>query len=425
MTIALALLASLIGIAAGQVPRQPVPRPVVVVSSPPGASVYGQDYVAATGRGYLGKTPLRLVLDDRLSHELYLALDGYATQHVRVEPAQARVEVTLTPSTPWSWLLDRVARAPLLIGLLAVVGLGLCAWAVAHYLRLRRIPSAVAPALEIVATPAPPRIGEYELIEPLGEGADASVYRARHVDLHDIVALKVLKTEGVDEEGLGRFQREVEIGRDIRHPNLARVYAFGEDEGRPYIAMELVEGETLQARLDGPPLMWGEAIAIALEVCAGLSACHEAGIVHRDLKPTNIMLTRSGGVRLLDFGIARRLDRRRLTATGAPLGTPMYVAPEQVRGKPDARADLYSLGVILFEAMSGQPPFDADDPIALMMAHCSEPAPKLQSVAPNVPTEVCAVVDRLLEKSPSRRIQTARELSDLLQGLLAVREVAS
>lgn len=415
----LTMLLALMVAARAQPSVQPVLQSSTIESVPPGASVYGENYIAANGSGYLGTTPLQLELDARRSHVLYVVREGYGTERCRLEPGQRSLVVDMVPNSPWSWVVHHVRAAPYLaLGALLLMLGGAAAVAV-HYVHIRRRAAWALEFSRLEAAAPADTVGDYEILERLGEGSDAIVYRARHRTLGDVVALKVLKREGLDDEALARFHREMEIGRDLRHRNLVRVHGFGEMEGLPYLASEFVEGETLQRRLTREgALPAAEMMRIGAEVCSGLQACHEAGIVHRDLKPSNIMLTAAGGVRLLDFGIARRADRRRLTATGAPMGTPMYVAPEQVRGRPDHRADIYSLGVVMFEALSGRPPFDAEDAVAVMMAHCSEKPPRLQDVAPTVPSGLSDLVDRLLEKSAARRFQSAAEVEGALRAML-------
>ena len=170
------------------------------------------------------------------------------------------------------------------------------------------------------------------------------------------------------------------VGRDVQHPNLVRVYGYGQRHQVPYIVMELLNGQTLEERLKQGPLSLGEALRIFIQVGEGVGFAHQHGIIHRDLKPENIMIEPDGLVRIMDFGIARHLNQKKLTMSGAALGTPLYMSPEHVESsKVDARSDIYSLGVILFEMLAGHPPFTGESTIAMISAHLRKPPPRCDS----------------------------------------------
>lgn len=400
--------------AAAAIAQTPQPSPVIapersvtLLSDPPGAAVYDEHFTPATRAGYIGRTPLTCVVDPTHSHEFYFVLDGYATQKEKLALDQTSLSVSLQPSDPWTFVRHHVGLHPW-----ASVSMGLIASGLfgAVLVRRKRKPMPTPP----VEQKDDRRIGDYEIVAPLGEGAFSRVYRARHAEFGDVYALKVMKAEALDADGLARLGREMEIGRDLRHPSLVRVFAFGETHGAPYLVMELVEGRTLEERLLKGPLPVEEVLRIGAEVAAGLAYAHQRGVIHRDLKPSNIVLSEDGRVRVLDFGIARCLDLQKLTRTGVALGTPAYMSPEHARSKVDVRSDVYSLGVVMFEMLTRRTPFYADDAISMMMAHASERVPSVRDLAPAVPAAVDAIVTRMLAKKPARRYQTMEEVVDAL-----------
>ncbi len=382
---------------------------VFLTSVPPGARVFGDGYEAGTDRGFLGTTPVLVRLDPSSSHELYFSLTGHGTVHGHLRLGQRTLEARLEPSTPAAWLVQRVASQPLAASALALAlasvfatPLGLLWW---RAFRLeRRLQQAEAAYADL------DRIDDYQIVGNLGEGCTSWVYRASHCIFGDVVALKLIKREFVNDDGRRRFAREMEIGRDLSHPNLVRVFGYGEYRGAPYLVMEYVQGCTLEDRLESGALGVAEATAMARQLCCGLGYAHQLGVIHRDLKPANIVLCGPHSqVKVLDFGIARCLDATRLTQTGEAMGTPLYMSPEHVRGTVDARSDIYALGVILFEMLTGRPPFEGKDAISVVMAHSSQTAPAPSALRPDVPRELDAVVTRMLEKKPSRRFQTMAE----------------
>jgi serine/threonine-protein kinase len=215
-----------------------------------------------------------------------------------------------------------------------------------------------------------------------------------------------------DPEFLERFLREAEIGRTLHHPNIIRIFERGHVEGVPYFTMELVKGETLQAhirRLGALPAK--AATKIIAQVAEALDYAHLKGVVHRDLKPSNIMILEDGTVKVMDYGIARARRFEGLTVTGAFLGTPDYVAPETAEGKgADSRSDLYSLGIVFYEILTGKKPFVGDTPFATLRKHVSEAPTPPSVVVPGVPRQLEAIVLRLLQKDPGQRYPGAEEL---------------
>jgi serine/threonine protein kinase len=245
----------------------------------------------------------------------------------------------------------------------------------------------------------------YRLVRPIAAGGMGTVWEAHDVLLDRPVALKSMaEALASDAEFVERFRREARAAGRLTHPNLARVYDYGDDGGTPFLVMELIDGETLHDRIarEGP-LPVADAVRIARSIAAGLEAAHRAGIVHRDVKPANVMLDRTGGVKITDFGIASAASSTRLTH-GSGLGTATYASPEQVRGeRVTAASDVYSLGVVTYEMLTGRPPFDGSSPVAIALAHAEQEPLPVRAAAPAVPAGVAAAVERALAKDPRDR----------------------
>jgi len=265
------------------------------------------------------------------------------------------------------------------------------------------------------------RIGHYSIIRKLGEGGMGIVYAARDERLERIVAVKTMSSPGSDETARKRFWREARAAASVNHPNICQIHEIGEDAGTLFIAMELLEGESLADRLRRGPMTVAEAIPIALSILAALAALHERGLIHRDLKPSNVFLT-SHGVKLLDFGLARpELETSLgpaagLTRTGVALGTPRYMAPEQATGDTvDARCDLFAAGAILFEMLAGRPAFGGRTVVDVLHATLHEHPPALTG-SPAV-AAVDRVIRRALAKRPSERPFSAAQMAEELRGV--------
>jgi eukaryotic-like serine/threonine-protein kinase len=268
------------------------------------------------------------------------------------------------------------------------------------------------------------KLGPYELTAPLGSGGMGEVYRARDLRLHREVAIKILPASfSSDVQRLRRFEQEAQAAATLNHPNILAVYDVGTETNCPYIVSELLNGETLRERLRDTPLPIRKTIDYAAQIARGLAAAHEKGIVHRDLKPENIFITEDGRVKILDFGLAKLTrpetssDGQLLTQgvdsdVGTVLGTVGYMSPEQVRGKPaDARSDLFSLGAILYEMLSGKRAFKGESAIDTMSAIVKEEPPELTESNRNIPPALEAVARHCLEKNPSERFQSARDVA--------------
>jgi serine/threonine-protein kinase len=265
--------------------------------------------------------------------------------------------------------------------------------------------------------------GRYELGEVIGEGGMAITHLANDRLLGRRVAVKVLREHLAEASGfLSRFRSEAQAAARLSHENIAAIYDTGSDQGRHYIVMEYVPGENLKERLrrEGP-LPVAEAVEIAMQACWALQAAHRAGLVHRDIKAHNLLLTAEGRVKVADFGVARALEElEETTQQGVTVGSPHYLAPEQARGGAvGAQADLYSLGVVLFEMLAGRLPFEAGTPLGVIHQQLYDQPPRLRGLRPEVPPDLAAIVARCLEKEPARRFASAAEL---LEALLACRE---
>ena len=259
--------------------------------------------------------------------------------------------------------------------------------------------------------------GRYEIIEELGAGGMGKVYRAFDRKIEEEVALKLLKPEiAADKKTVDRFRNELKLARKIRHSNICGMFDLGEEGKTLFISMEYVRGEDLRSFIRrAKQLNVATAVAIAGQIAEGLSEAHKLGITHRDLKPGNIMIDKEGNAKIMDFGIARSLAGAGTTVEGAVIGTPEYMSPEQVEGRPaDQRADIYALGVILFEMVTGRPPFDGETALAVAHKHKYEPAPDPQDLNPQLPLSLGRLILRCLEKEREKRYQTAEGfLADL------------
>jgi len=265
--------------------------------------------------------------------------------------------------------------------------------------------------------------GRYRLESKLGSGGMSTVYLAQDEVLDRPVAVKLLHREISEEaDQLERFRREARAAARLSHPNLVGVIDAGEDEGRPYIVFEYVDGDTLKQRIqaDGP-LRTDEAVAYAIEIGRGLIAAHGRKLVHRDVKPQNVLIDPDGRAKVTDFGIARSLESKGLTATGRVLGTTDYVSPEQAMGEDvDERSDVYSLGIVLYEMLVGDVPFQAETQVGVAMKHVNEPLPDVQIARPDVSAAVASVIDRSTTKDARDRYESVGQMVRDLEATLEV-----
>lgn len=262
------------------------------------------------------------------------------------------------------------------------------------------------------------RLGHFEVLEVLGRGGFGIVYRALDDSLQRLVAIKVLAPQlATTSPARKRFLREARASAQVRHENVVQVYAV-EEKPLPYLAMEFIPGETLQQRLDRVgPLEVPEILRIGRQIASGLAAAHAMDLIHRDIKPANVLIETSpqDHVKITDFGLARAANDASLSCSGAVVGTPMYMSPEQARGESfDHRADLFSLGSVLYVMATGRPPFRASNAPAVLRRVAEDQPRPIREVIPEVPEWLCGIVAKLQDKDPAARIQTAREVADLL-----------
>jgi serine/threonine-protein kinase len=270
--------------------------------------------------------------------------------------------------------------------------------------------------------------GRYRLEARIGAGGMSTVYRAFDETLERWVAIKLLNREvSSDSDELERFRREARAVAQLSHPHVVGVIDAGEDDGRPYIVFEYVEGETLKERIRRlGRLPVPEAVAYAVEIARALGAAHAAHIVHRDVKPQNVLIDEEGSAKVTDFGIARTLEEEGLTADGRVIGTTDYVSPEQAMGHAvTGQSDLYSLGIVLYEMLTGEVPFKGENQVAVAMKHVREPLPDVQQARPEISAALASVVDRATAKVPADRYRDDAELIADLEDVLAIETARS
>lgn len=395
------------------------PQNVIFDTQPQGAQVRDQygNYLGETGK------PIPLDWSQGSMLELQVELPGYKPERIIAQQMQLKDRqhwpprpLLLTPNTsPWKQGLPWVA--------VLMAGSGTLIW------RWRR-PAAGMAALESAPTGpdagslAGRVLGRYRLLERIGAGGMATVYRGLPLDAREpseVVAIKVMRRELVQDRDMAeRFQREVKVTASLSHPNIVRVTDWGEQDGISYLAMEWMDGGTLRQLSGHQAVALADAWDALAPLCAAVHFAHGQGIVHRDLKPENIMTTRAGVLKVTDFGLARAGQADRITGTGAVLGTPAYMAPEQIQGDPPSPGmDQYALGVIAFELLTGRLPFESSDSVGLIFKTLQEDPPP-PSQFRQLPPGVDEVVLKMLAKRPEDRYpdveSAARALSEALLG---------
>ncbi|HLN32025.1 MAG TPA: serine/threonine-protein kinase [Gemmataceae bacterium] len=262
------------------------------------------------------------------------------------------------------------------------------------------------------------KVGPFDIEKRIGSGAMGTVYRARYRKTGQLVAIKVISPGGGDSElAQARFEREAEVLKQLNHPNIVRFYIASQFQGVPYYAMEYIQGEPLDRALQRRDrLTWEETVEWGKQICAALQHAHDQGIVHRDLKPSNLMVTPDGNLKLTDFGIAKDLDVTQLTAANATVGTAAYMSPEQCRGEKNLshKSDLYSLGVVLYELLTGRKPFKAETTIDMFLQHVQGSFERPARIAMEIPVWLDTIVCQLLEKKPEHRPYDAAMVSRAL-----------
>ncbi|MFP3853151.1 MAG: serine/threonine protein kinase [Anaerolineales bacterium] len=264
--------------------------------------------------------------------------------------------------------------------------------------------------------------GRYQIESLLGQGGMSAVYKATDPNLRRQVAIKMIHPHlSQDPQFVSRFEEEAAAVARLKHPNIIQVYDFDHDHDTYYMVLEYVSGETLAERMRrfteaGEGMPAEDAVKIAASVCDALDYAHERDMIHRDIKPANIMINEQGQPILMDFGVAKIVGGKQHTATGAVVGTALYISPEQVRGlEADRRADIYSLGVTLFEMLSGRPPFEGDSAMSTMMMHVSDPVPDIRELNPQAPPDLISVVKKSLKKDRRERYSTAAQMASSLR----------
>ena len=270
-------------------------------------------------------------------------------------------------------------------------------------------------------------LGRYHILEQLGEGGMATVYKAFDTRLEANVAVKVIRTDNLPQSGveraLKRFEREAKALAQLNHPNIVKVIDYGEYEDRPYLVMPYLEGGTLKGLMQARgALPWQDAVRLLLPISKALAYAHQRGMIHRDVKPSNVLITDSGEPMLSDFGVTKIIEEEAtvdLTGTNATVGTPEYMAPEQAISKSiDHRVDIYALGIVFYEMITGRKPYVADTPLAVLFKQASEPLPRPKQFAPDLPDKVEQIILKALAKKPEDRYQTMGEFAIALETII-------
>jgi serine/threonine-protein kinase len=271
------------------------------------------------------------------------------------------------------------------------------------------------------------QIDHYEVIRMLGHGGMSRVYLARDLNDQRVVVLKFPNDDLIGNIGVyERYKREAEIGNRIDHPHIQHMLNTGEKRSDEYLVMEYIEGRTLREVLedrDGKPLPTSEALRYILQICDALAYCHEHGIFHRDIKPENVMVGENGDIKLIDFGVALLEGARRVTWRGltGTVGTPDYMSPEQLKGERGAAgSDIYATGVILYEMLSGHPPFEGENVFAVMNQHATQDPPSILQSRPDLSPELATVIMKAIRRDPEKRYKSMREMESVLQHLSEV-----
>jgi serine/threonine-protein kinase len=275
------------------------------------------------------------------------------------------------------------------------------------------------------------QIDHYKIIRQLGHGGMSRVYLANDLHTQQTVVLKFLNDDLIGNVAVfERYKREAEIGNRINHPHVQHMLSTDEERSAEYLVMEYIKGRTLREVLEacnGQPLSSEEALRITLQICDALAYCHEQGVFHRDIKPENIMIQDDGNIKIIDFGVALLQGARRVTWRGltGTVGTPDYMSPEQLKGERGmASSDIYAVGVILYEMLSGRTPFEGESAFAVMNQHVTQDPPSILTYKPDLSPRLATVVMKAIRRAPEKRFRSMREMQDMLQNLDAVKAIA-
>jgi tRNA A-37 threonylcarbamoyl transferase component Bud32 len=433
------LLVLLVSIARAESQLDPVQ--IKILTDPPGAEVILErrgalDPNDRTSVGTSGTRPLILRVP-REQKTVTLHLEHWLCEPrivtLELDPYRANLKDTYGPEKLQyrSWahaLLDKLQSwvTALLALVLVAVGLYVRQWRQADRMRRQAaLDSARAGEILNLIVPAAgdPMVGArldvYRLTEKLGQGGMARVYKGQPEggSEHEAVAIKILDAElATEEQFVRRFNREKDVYADLNHPNIVRVLGFGTFQEHYYLVMELIRGTTLRKHITGQGIPPDKVLRYLRPVFQAVAYAHSRGIVHRDLKPENIMVTDGGRIKVMDFGMAAGQAYSAVTVTGSLLGTPVYMAPEQAQGQLDPRSDQYALGIMVYEMLTGKPPFLDDNPVNIVLKHLGEEPPSLAEIRPEF-EGVAPVVQRMLAKSPDDRYP------DVEQALAALEQV--
>jgi len=263
--------------------------------------------------------------------------------------------------------------------------------------------------------------GRYAVLKKLGEGGKGIVYKARDTTLNRVVAIKMLKNPVTTGEAYSRFMTEAQAVAKLNHPNIVSIYDIGKEDGKRFFVLEFVEGHSLRDLIESSPegkCDISTILRLGMDVCSALQYAHSQAVLHRDVKPENIMIAGEGIAKLMDFGLAKMLGQPRQTQDGVIVGTVAYAAPEIALGKgADARSDLYSLGAVLYEAVTGKPPFPGEDPVKIIFSHIHDYPVSPDRLNPGVPNALAECIMKLLEKDPAKRYQSAADLVKVLRDI--------
>ena len=397
------------------VQAQPINREIIIDTHPKGAQIYDQfnSYLGQSGK------PLLLNLDKYgTTVRLDLKLSGYQPGHLNIELVQLANRKSWPPQ-PLELKQQGGALPFYVAGGIGLLGLAAYARQRTRYaLSLPDTPSSLPDAGSLAGSV----LGRFRLLQRVGAGGMATVYRALPQDSdrpEDVVAVKVMRHELLqDPEMAARFQREVKVTAALAHPHIVRIEDYGQQGQLAYLAIEWIDGGTLKQRFGNHSVALPDIWSALSPICSALHYAHSQGIVHRDLKPENIMITRTGILKVTDFGLARMGDEDRVTATGAVLGTPAYMAPEQIQGSPPSTSmDQYAVGMIAYEMLTGRLPFDEQDPVQLIFKTVSEippPPSQFRELSP----QIDRVILTMLAKRPEQRYPNLEVAAQHLKGCL-------